>query len=490
MPRENPLEALTAEARDMILHLLDCESLKRLRLCCKSLAGHGARRLFRTIRTDFSAASMERVIDIANSEAISGHVRNLVLLNWEGWRDYEYEEFCGKIVLQDWRSRRNEHFMELLYEEYMANRDECSLVWCLLHAPRPVSYKQKEAERALTRYEQSCLGFQAAMLKFSNLKHVGAEFGHHFKRTQTWRDYQFEPSKFESRGNHASDDVYFASRLLLLQALGLRNSLTNSLTSLHLDITEELWAVGELDRFWRENDEFNACNGQPDESLIQRQLHLMEDAFTHLTDLRIGVLDNGFPTPYRDLVLPRLLRKTTKLERLHLSLPTTWHLASNSGIEQDILSRVLSGVRWQNLREVTLQVDFTFDSLLGFLLSHATMLASLTLYRCDMHGGSWPDMYRAMRGISFRKLCHLNFSECADGDPLVPPLLAFSRESTAVSHHSLYNMRELWMGYSKDIYPYILRQTDFMPPLFQYGCYMDEDSADGVDLSREDDSVE
>ncbi|KAL0259050.1 hypothetical protein SLS55_006555 [Diplodia seriata] len=321
------------------------------------------------------------------------------------------------------------------------------------------------------------MSFHHAILKLSNLKHVEAKFGRHFNRIQTWRDYQFEPSKFNSHGTHPSDDVYFATRAVLLRALGLRNSLSDSLTSLHLDITEELWAVGELDRFWREDEESGSYRGHLDENLVQRQVHLMEDSFTHLTDLHIRVLENGFPTPHRDLILPQLLRKATKLERLDLSLPTNWHAASNRELE-DILGRVVSGVCWPSLREVTLQVNFTFNSLLNFLSAHAKTLTSLTLYRCDMLDGTWPDMYRAMRAIHFDKLHHLDFSECADEDLVMLSLLVFSHESMAVSHHSLYEMKELWMGYSEDIYPFILRHTNFMPPLFRCGYYDSEDEED------------
>lgn len=99
-PSRTRLDALTAELIDEILALLDYESLKRLRSCCKWLARDSARHLFRTIRVDLSVQSMERIIGIAEIDAISNCVRNLVLLNWEGWREYEYDEFCNKLVLE------------------------------------------------------------------------------------------------------------------------------------------------------------------------------------------------------------------------------------------------------------------------------------------------------------------------------------------------------------------------------------------------------
>lgn len=371
--------------------------------------------------------------------------------------------------------------MKPLYDEYMDDCDECSLAWCLKNAPRPLHCTTKDraaAKRALSRYERACLGFEAAVMKFPNLKHVNADFGAPFKRIQRWRAYQLEPAKFESHGNHASDDAYFAARAFLLRALGLRSSLSDSLTSLNLDITEELWAVGELDRFWRENDNFNASNGHVDESLIKQQVNLMEDSFIHLTDLRIGVLERGFPTPYRDFVLPSFLRRATKLQRLDLSLPTTWLLAE--GGTEDILGRIVGGLRWPELREVTLQVAFAFGSFLDFISAHAETITSLTLYRCDMFGGTWPNMYRAMHDIHFRSLRRLNFRQCADQDPDVPPLAAFSHNNTVVSHHSLFEMKELWMGYSEEIYSYILGKMNLMPPLFRCGGYESEQSEDDV----------
>lgn len=199
---------------------------------------------------------------------------------------------------------------------------------------------------------------------------------------------------------------------------------------------------------------------------------MAEETFIHLTDIRIDLArQHEGRKPFE--ALARYLSKATNLNRLELSVEEFEEITEG----HDMLSRINDCARWPKLRHLRL-VGYHFwqRSFLRTLSLVAPTLESLSLNWCILldRESSWSNVYDAMRLIPFDALDHLHFTrgfqnafdhelldnpretpQRRDGDPL--PVVHMMEEEELGFQYII--------GYSPEIYDYILKRTDTKPPL-------------------------
>lgn len=334
----------------------------------------------------------------------------------------------------------------------------------------------------LRRLQKACFDFEKALLSLPNLQQLRID--HNVTNaiyTSYWRRYYFTDRNFSGMEffSDAGSDV--APIAFLLQILGKRNSSYDSLTSLRLNLDCEMWwNLKDLEFAWSSPENGQYEDEDTDEepfifrshAITKKNLSMAEEAFIHLTDICIDLArQHESRKPFE--ALARYLSKATNLNRLELSVEEFEEI--NDG--HDMLSRINDCARWPKLRHLRLEgYHFWQSSIVRTLSLVAPTLESLSLKWCILldDESSWSTLYDAMRLIPFDALDHLHFTQCyqnafhhelldnphetpqrGDGDPL--PIVHMMEEPESGFQYII--------GYSPEIYDYILKRTDTKPPL-------------------------
>lgn len=408
-----------------------------------------------------------------------------------------------------------------LFEEFEDQRIEQSL-WLALHAPPPTV-----AESLLTmsspdedtytpsprnwheqgrRLQRACVDFEQALLSLRNIRQLRVHLkSREFGQLLHWRGYVFDveyPTCFGLDYQMAVSEET-APIAFILRILGERNSSSDSLTSIrmHLD-GDKWWGLQDIDYAWTapnadeyedEDEEMGTLEGRS-ESIVQKNCHMAEKAFIHLTDIRIGFGLQDDNHLFLD-ALSRCLGKAKKLDRLDLS--AFGHDILWDDGHFDMLTEINDLARWPMIRHLNLDgVEFSEGSILRMLALVAPTLEKLSLKKCILldnpnldddldesldEKSSWSSIYDKMRLISFRALSDLNFKWCyqktvhkdlLEGSDWPEP--ENQTDAGRVKHIMVDFGVLIVIGYSSDIYDYILKRTDTKPPLQLFGA-MDPD---------------
>lgn len=335
----------------------------------------------------------------------------------------------------------------------------------------------------LRRFQQACLDFDEAILKLPNLQTFSASFPPRF----TWRG-QHLACAYEFGPESPPVKEQTAPLAFMLRSLGRRSYSNTSLTSVRLDLRESGWGLHAIEQGLRFDGVVES------ESLARfRSRWLMAEAFTNLTDFDTTLkfndnISGDFET------LADLLSITANLVRLQITI-------TDVGLDElyhhDMLSIINSRAQWPKKLE-QLEMDnlsFKSDSLLRTLSHLAPTLQSLMVKNCELieEESSWPDFYRRMRLISFRKLSHLSFKEngCEKDDtfPLCEPILDFSDNDIINNLLSIHRSSGCpSVGFTSEIYDFILKKTDIMPPLRTYALSSVEEKLRMREHARERDA--
>ncbi|KAF4545855.1 uncharacterized protein LTHEOB_4507 [Lasiodiplodia theobromae] len=348
------------------------------------------------------------------------------------------------------------------------------------------------------RLQRACVDFEEALLSLRNIRQLrvcikGRESGHFLH----WRGYVFDVSYATCFG--LDWDMAIAEEIaplaFILRILGKRNSSSDSLTSIRMHLNgDKWWGLQDIDYAWtapnadeyEDEDEGMETFGGRSESIIQKNCHMAEKAFIHLTDIRIGFGLQDDNHVFLE-ALGRCLEKAKKLDRLDLSAfghDVLWNVA-----HFDMLTKINNFARWPMIRHLNLDsVQFMEGSILRMLSLVAPTLEKLSLKNCLLldnpdsdddwdenldEKSSWSKVYDKMRLISFRALYDLNFKWCyqktvhtdlLESSDWSPP------ENEDISGQVKHIMVDsvgvhLVIGYSSDIYDYILKRTETKPPL-------------------------
>lgn len=350
----------------------------------------------------------------------------------------------------------------------------------------------------MRRLRKACLDLEEALLNLPNLQQLRIDHGvYEAVHDAYWRGYHFMDYNFTGLFRLPDVAQEAAPIAFLLRILGKRNLSNNSLTSLRLTLDCEMWwSLQNLEVAWispedgeyEDDEQDQETFGFRSDAIAKRNMSMAEETFVHLTDIRIGLAAQDDPANLFE-ALARYLSKAKKLERLDLS---TWDL-DEMPENLDMLSAINDCARWPTLRHLTLDTyHFREKSILRTLLLVAPTLESLTLYNCTLVGeeSSWSEFYDHMRLIPFEALDHLQFTRGVqtafheelldnpretpprkDGDPL--PVVHMMEE------YSMDEDLEYIIGYSPEIYDYILKRTDAKPPLQLFRKF--SDSADAFE---------
>lgn len=364
-----------------------------------------------------------------------------------------------------------------LFRDYETQRLEPTL-YDMLHEPEHSRVSRLDLSQLAPgnprRFQQACVDFEDALLTLPNVQRLSVFLSTDFR----WHGHCFFESDDSVRVEERAAPLAF-----VLRALGERSVYSNSVVSIDLKHCEPQWGLQDLDRAWWPRDTARPIE-IPAPLITSLSRALMEDAFIHLTELRLEsyINDDTFEA------LGRLVEKTTKLVRL-----TVWNNSMRKLYwPADMLNRTNNGAQWPMLEELSLQnFLFTTDTLLRTISPVAPTLKSLEVQRCRLVGAesTWPGCFRQMRLLPLNGLCRLDFqrgSQHAEepdvADTLSKPPQAWSHRDVNNRLLVLYRTGYHYVGFSSQIYDYILKKTDDMPALRLFN----EKSREALDWSRRD----
>lgn len=349
--------------------------------------------------------------------------------------------------------------------------------------------EENRSPRNMRRFQQACANFEDALLKLPNLQSFTADFTSYWN---TWRN-------IEGIDDEEYPDTALPERVaqlaFILRALGRRNSISGSLVSLklHLQETYPWWSLQDLGKAWMppgdDGTDDDGTDDEPDDdaepddndepklapqAIINQSQVLVQNAFIHLTNFHLSLTTDEDEGNKNLRELARIINKSKNLVRFTLS---TWNRVGNICTDPDILGAINTGSQWPMLQELELQgLRFLSESLLCTLSHLASTLKSLEVKQCTLANNKdlWTDFYKQLRLVPFERLHHLNFQECrqfaSDRKALSKPLESWSWTDSLVMHF----MDGHRVGFSSEIYDYILKKTDIMPPLRTYSYYSTE----------------
>lgn len=506
----------------MVIAEADWETLKQLRLCNKWFAGEAARHLFASVTMDMTMELMEAFAQHTRNKAIAKSIKELVVLPSPRWPRLDFEDFCEVLhkgctfffpvgtfsvnmrLLEGLCHRRvltapavhqvqgSRSYLMELYAVYMADREEVDLFECLTRGLHPQLHGQNIVSPAdanapemptLVRYREACAHFESALLELSSLCTVRM-MSHSTTKSDNWYGFRLRTEVLRIDRDDVDAAKEAAPRVFLLRALGYRNNLLKGLTSLELISKDGNWWVPlDLEPFWRSN-ELSETGGyeEIDESRVEHRLSLVTVVFAHLKYLRLEIEVEEAKLRPTARIVGQWLSRARKLERLELRLAGLRH--GNCHVDFDYIRHIARGTQWTKLKDLSLHTTFTVESLLSFLSTVTSTLCSLSLSRCRLVGpsDSWPVVYERMRQLPFEKLQSLDFCNCTDRDPRMPPEIPFEKgvptstgygwvkeyPSISVFYYSEPNSGLLARkGVQGDLYSYILKKTGSMPRVFR-----------------------
>lgn len=407
--------------------------------------------------------------------------------------DIEEEGPCSK---KDQEKLRFLRFRERLFQEYEAQRNEPLLYDCL-HAPgssilgcvpaapqsRYTSISRLETTiETLRRFQQACSGFEEAVQKFRNLQGLHVEFDlSHCDDEIYWRDHTIDVKYDHFYGIDEEQAIAeeAAPLALILRALGKRSASSSSLVSLTLELTgDPWWGLQDLEDPWipLEPEVDNEGILSPlSQAVLKNNLTLMDDAFAYLTDICVKFVEKDEIPDFMQ-ALASLLNKASGLTHLELNyVPLLFPLPRWQGF--DMLTDINNHAMLSKITHLYLAcIQFSEASLLHTLSLVASSLKSITLWGCRLLGeDTWSHCYEGMRLIPFQVLNDLDFQECRQEveheEVLDTPSRDWSEKDvnarSVVTHH-MSPSSHTRVGYSSDIYDYILKRTDSMPPLQKF----------------------
>lgn len=387
-----------------------------------------------------------------------------------------------------------------LFKEYEAQRREKSL-YTALHADAVDFWLRYYKERVeqnpsvvgsgvirlvapTCRLRKACTDFEKALLKLRNLKEVQVCFT---RRDDfcffNWRNHEFCDidicyGKFYGLRKNRAIEEEAAPLAFLFPALGKRNSSSNSLTSLRLDLRmDSWWGLQDLLATWiLEEDEEEE---EDEEDIKAEKVHLIStgdntftmEAFYHLTDVHIRFTKRDDMTAFLNS-LAMFLSRAKKLRRLELRFENP----NDRWQGLDMLCAINKHFQWPMLSHLSLQgFEFPGSSILQTFSSAAPTLQSFSLRNCLLHGGEtpWSQLFEDIRRIPFQNLHRSEFRICEQDivrqDDLNTEPQPWSYQELDARSMVLIRIErgdeDYLMGYSSLIYDYILKRTDVMPPL-------------------------
>lgn len=388
-------------------------------------------------------------------------------------------------------------FRERLFQEYEAQRNEPLLYDCL-HAPgssnfgcvlaapqhrhTSISRRLRSTAGKLRRFQQACSGFEEALQKFRNLQKLEVDLSlSHSDEVLYWHLHTIDVEYGDFYGVDEEQAIAeeAAPLAFILRALGKRSASSNSLVSLELRlIGDPWWGLQDLEEPWipPEPEVDNEGILSPlSQVVLKTNVALMDDAFAYLTDIRVKFHENDEMRQFMQ-ELGRLLTKASRLTHLELDFSAgRFELPRWQGF--DLLTDINSHAMLSKITNLCLtRFHFSESSLLHTLSHVASSLRSLTLRGCRLLGeDTWSHCYEGMRLIPFQVLDYLDFRECKQEveheEIFDTPSRDWSEKDvyarSVVMHHMSYSLHTR-VGYSSDIYDYILKRTEHMPPLQKF----------------------
>lgn len=397
-------------------------------------------------------------------------------------------------------------FRERLFREYEAQRNEPLLYDCL-HAPGSSNFgcipaapqhrhtyisRLRSTAGKLRRFQQACSGFEEALQKFRNLQQLEVDLSlSHSDDVISWRLHTIDVEYGDFYGVDEEQAIAeeAAPLAFILRALGKRSASSNSLVSLGLELTgDPWWGLQDLEEPWipPEPEVDNEGIFSPlSQVVLKTNVALMDDAFAYLTHIRVKFQENDEMRQFMQ-ELARLLTKASRLTHLELNFfPGRFELPRWQGF--DLLTDINSHAMLSKITDLCLtRFHFSEASLLHTLSHVASSLKSLTLRYCRLLGeDTWSHCYEGMRLIPFQVLDYLDFRECKQEVEHEELLGTECRDlsekdiyARSVVMHHMSSALHTRVGYSSDIYDYILRRTESMPPLQRFH----EGEVDSFDL--------
>lgn len=335
------------------------------------------------------------------------------------------------------------------------------------------------------RLQKAFIDLETALLKLRNLKEVQAYFTRNDDDFSfIWRNYKLED------GGPIHDDFYDLDRdqavkqeaaplAVLFRVLGKRNSSSDSLTSLRLDLRMDgWWGLQDLLATWKiqegdgeEEEDEEVITKEELQVIVTKAQTFTTGAFYHLTDVHIHFNKRSDMTAFLNS-LSTFLSEAKKLLRLELK----FDIPNDRWQGLDMLCAINKHFQWPMLSHLSLQgFEFPGSSILQTFSSAAPTLQSFSLRNCMLHGGEtpWSQLFKDMRRIPFRNLHRSEFRICEQDivrqDVLNTEPQPWSYQELDARSIVLIRMKrgdeEYIMGYSSLIYDYILKRTDVMPPL-------------------------
>ncbi|KAH7057031.1 hypothetical protein B0J12DRAFT_401589 [Macrophomina phaseolina] len=468
-----------------IVAMLDTQDLKNVRFCNKWFDVETRRHLFTNLTARLSGSDMEQLIEMSHSKAVAPAVKTLVVQPKPGLPAYTFEEWRRRMSAQDgdmgrWMSTKQARH---LYQTYQQERDDD--IWgCMIEAPyarfrgeRSI-YGQWTPKGRLSSAQRKYLEFDEALLRFENLQEVVFSLVDPFL---AWRHYSSVGEMLYGRCPATNDELNhqaIAAVAFTLRGLGWSSAFRSGLISLRLEAQYPDWTWDNLSEIWRTccpQLEMTTCP-HVDMDVAGAQIRLLGDAFVSLTNIDLQIKLRRRHSLESLTALGQQLSGASQLKRLRLHIQQTAAKEADKQPPADVLDLVTSGAKWPFLEDLELsRLVFTVESLLRTLSKISGTLAKLAIESCTLkaHAGTWPEAYKGIRSLSLKALRKLRLEHNFDiawpdvfQDPRSSGYYTPGRQPADEVWHVTqqpeyrYSIR----AYGSNLYDYILRKTDAMPP--------------------------